>query len=200
MNPTKTRTTRTALALAALAVVFPTAAAARPDDRDQGVVTSKAEVAGSFVVRPENNPYLGAFLLGSRRLAKMYGVDPDVPALDPAITAALQNRIGAGRSYTPEELQALIRYSNASFAEKKAILAGTKDPFYGTHTAVRPDDRSGLRGVGPVSATQSTSSGFDWGDAGIGAIGAAGFSLLLAGGMLLTLHLVHQRRDRVAAL
>jgi len=144
----------------------------------------------------------------------MYGVDQDVPALDPAITAALQNRVGAGPSYTPEELQALIRYSNASFAEKKAILAGTDDPYvralrirgeglnalYGTPAAVRPDDRAGVRGVGPVSATQSTSSSFDWGDAGIGAIGAVGFSLLLAGGMLLTLHLMHQRRDRVATL
>jgi hypothetical protein len=34
----------------------------------------------------------------------------------------------------------------------------------------------------------------------IGAIGAFGLSLLVAGGMLLTLHVVHQRRDRVAAL
>ena len=31
----------------------------------------------------------------------------------------------AGPWYTPKELKALIRYSNASFAEKQAILAGT---------------------------------------------------------------------------
>jgi len=30
----------------------------------------------------------------------------------------------AGPWYTPQELQALIRYSNASFAERQRILAG----------------------------------------------------------------------------
>jgi hypothetical protein len=58
----------------------------------------------------------------------------------------------AGPWYTPEELKALIRYSNASFAEKQRILAG--------------------------DTTVSTPSGsFHWEDAGIGAGGAVGVVL-----------------------
>jgi hypothetical protein len=237
MSRSTTRTTRTALALAVLAVVLPTAAAARPDDRDQGVVTqesakpiasrdfSMASQAGSasVAVRPDDRS-------GAR------GVGEALP-LDPAIATAIAESVNAaGPSYTPQELQALIRYSNANFQAKQALLAGTddsyghalmirsqalnakygEDPYTralrirgeglntlyggGSETAVRPDDRGGIRTVGPVSATQASSSGFDWGDAVIGAIGAAGLSLLVAGGMLLTFHLVHQRRDRVAAL
>jgi hypothetical protein len=59
----------------------------------------------------------------------------------------------AGPWYTPEELKALIRYSNSSFAEKQRILAGDS----------------------PVS----TSSGsFDWDDAAVGAGTAIGVVLL----------------------
>jgi hypothetical protein len=61
----------------------------------------------------------------------------------------------AGPWYTPAELKALIRYSNASFPEKQRILAG--------------------------ETTGSTSSGsFHWGDAGVGA-GVAVAVLLVAG-------------------
>ena len=60
----------------------------------------------------------------------------------------------AGPQYKPQELQALIAYSNASFAEKQAILA------------------AGSR------SEASDGTGFRWGDAGVGA-GAA----LLAGGI-----------------
>ena len=58
----------------------------------------------------------------------------------------------AGPWYTPAELKALIRYSNASFAEKQRILAG--------------------------DASVSTSSGsFHWDDAGVGAGAAVGVVL-----------------------
>jgi hypothetical protein len=51
-------------------------------------------------------------------------------------------------------------------------------------TAVRPDDRGGIHGIGvpesaPVSVATPT-SGFQWLDAGIGALGA--FALILAAG------------------
>jgi hypothetical protein len=70
---------------------------------------------------------------------------------------------------------------------------------YGTPTVVRPDDRAGVRAVDTVPVATS-SGGFDWNDAGIGAIGAFGLSLLAAGAMLLGLHVLHQRRDKIAAL
>jgi hypothetical protein len=61
----------------------------------------------------------------------------------------------AGPWYTPKELKALIRYSNASFAEKQRILAG--------------------------DATVATSTGsFHWDDAAVGA-GAAIGALVFAG-------------------
>jgi hypothetical protein len=53
--------------------------------------------------------------------------------------------------------------------------------------ATRPDDRAGIRGPGSVPTVLVASSGdaFDWGDAGIGAVGAFGLALLLFGAMQL---------------
>ena len=65
--------------------------------------------------------------------------------------------------------------------------------------AVRPDDRA-WRGVGPAPTIEPTESplvqvdGFDWADAGIGALGAFGLGLLLAGASLLAV-----RRQRATA-
>jgi hypothetical protein len=127
---------------------------------------------------------------------------------DPAYMRALKIRGEAlNRTYAVDAIRARHDAMNRLFAEtpyERAVrLRGEGlNAIYGTgqHSAVRPDDRGGIRSVDTVSATKSTSSGFDWGDAGIGAIGAAGVSLLVAGGMLLMLHLQHQRRDRIAAL
>ncbi len=69
----------------------------------------------------------------------------------------------------------------------------------GSRDAIRPDDRA-WRGVGPVPTIVPTESpsvrvdGFDWADAGIGAAGAFGLALLLAGGAAIVI-----RRQRVAA-
>lgn len=68
-----------------------------------------------------------------------------------------------------------------------------------SNDVVRPDDRA-WRGVGPaptivpVESTSVRADGFDWGDAGIGALGAFGLGLLLVGGSVLVL-----RRQRVAS-
>ena len=67
-----------------------------------------------------------------------------------------RTRVLAGPSYTPEELNALKAYAAASFEGRKALLDG------------RP-------------ATSVTADAFDWGDAGIGAVGAAA-AIILAGG------------------
>jgi hypothetical protein len=64
-------------------------------------------------------------------------------------------------------------------------------------TPVRPDDRSGIRGIDdtPVAAA-AASGGFDWSDAGIGAVSGLGLSLLLVGGLVLGL--TARREHKVA--
>ena len=50
-------------------------------------------------------------------------------------------------------------------------------------TAVRPDDKAGVRTSEPsssISSAPSTDNGFNWGDAGAGAGGAVGLFLLLS--------------------
>jgi hypothetical protein len=60
--------------------------------------------------------------------------------------------------------------------------------------AGRPDDRAGLHGPGSFSPTvvQSTSTGFDWGDAFVGSVGGLGAALALMG----ILFLVASRRSK----
>jgi hypothetical protein len=77
----------------------------------------------------------------------------------------------AGPRYTPKELQALIAYSNASFAEKQALLAG-----------------------GSVSEV-SAGGGFHWSDAGVGAGVALGGALLAGGIPALLARLRNERRS-----
>ena len=53
--------------------------------------------------------------------------------------------------------------------------------------AVRPDDRPGIRGVGDVQLIPlSSGTGFDWGDASIGAATGFGLALALFGVALMT--------------
>jgi hypothetical protein len=125
-------------------------------------------------------------------------VDPTfVPAqstasVDPAYLRALNIRGEAmNAKYGLDPYTKALRVRGKALNEQYGVGA--------SQTAVRPDDRGGIRSVDSVPATVS-SGGFDWRDAGIGAIGAFGLSLLAAGGMLLTLHVLHQRRDKLAAL
>lgn len=67
-------------------------------------------------------------------------------------------------------------------------------------SAVRPDDLAGTRGPGSIPAvlvaSSSSGDGFDWSDAGVGAVGAVGLALLLLGGLQLA---ARGRRDHAAA-
>ena len=64
--------------------------------------------------------------------------------------------------------------------------------------SVRPDDRAGVRGPGaaPTVFLTQTDSGFDWADAGIGALGAFGLALVLFGGLQVA---SRNRRSQVPA-
>ena len=66
--------------------------------------------------------------------------------------------------------------------------AGTRGPGAESlvlAASVRPDDRAGVRGpgAGPTVILTQTDPGFDWADAGIGALGAFGLALVLFGGL-----------------
>ena len=67
-------------------------------------------------------------------------------------------------------------------------------------SAVRPDDLAGTRGPGSIPtvfvASSSSRDGFDWDDAGVGAVGAFGVALLLLGGLQLA---TRGRRHHAAA-
>jgi hypothetical protein len=103
--------------------------------------------------------------------------------------------------YTPQALKALGQRgeaqaraylaANAPDALDRYMVAnhiGTSAP---STAAVRPDDRAGIRGPGvvqpPVAAPIVSKPGFDWGDAGIGALGGLGAMFLLGGAMALVL-------------
>jgi hypothetical protein len=67
-------------------------------------------------------------------------------------------------------------------------------------TPTRPDDRAGERGPGafdePTVVVTHTSTGFDWGDAFVGALGGIGTALLLTGALFLLLG--QRTRTRIA--
>ncbi len=52
-------------------------------------------------------------------------------------------------------------------------------------SAIRPDDQAGTRGPGSIPpvvvAAGASADGFDWTDAGVGAVGAFGLALLVLG-------------------
>jgi hypothetical protein len=64
--------------------------------------------------------------------------------------------------------------------------AGSAEPTVATH----PDNRADPRGPGSVTAVlvEPGSSGFDWGDGLIGALGGAGLALLLTGSAFLLMN------------
>ena len=69
-----------------------------------------------------------------------------------------------------------------------------------TSSSTRPDDRAGTRGPGSLptvgAMASSSGDGFDWADAGVGAVGAFGLALVLLGGLQVA---ARGRRDHAAA-
>lgn len=79
-------------------------------------------------------------------------------------------------------------FAPAALAERPDDRAGLHGPGAYAEVAavsVRPDDRAGIRGPGaaPTVILTQAESGFDWADAGIGALGAFGLALLCFGGL-----------------
>lgn len=87
----------------------------------------------------------------------------------------------AASYYTPEALKA------------QALRWQAMARFYGATS--RPDDRGGLRTSAPSAPVQVqvTRTGFDWGDAGIGAATGFVFAACAAAGLM-----VSRRRERLA--
>ena len=77
---------------------------------------------------------------------------------------------------------------------------GAIDQPSAVSTSTRPDDRAGSRGPGafeqPTVVVTHSSTGFDWGDAFVGALGGIGMALLLTGALFLLLG--QRTRTRVA--
>ena len=67
-------------------------------------------------------------------------------------------------------------------------------------TPTRPDDRAGVRGPGafeqPTVVVTQSSTGFDWSDAFVGALGGIGTAFLLTGALFLLLG--QRTRTRIA--
>jgi hypothetical protein len=106
----------------------------------------------------------------------------------------------ATAAYSPQALKALVQRSEA--LNQKYNLGQTQlqnaDPQ--TSTTVRhADDRAGIRGPGITQAAQlasSSSDGFNWGDASLGAGAALVAAIVLTCGVLLS----RRHRTREAAV
>jgi uncharacterized iron-regulated membrane protein len=87
----------------------------------------------------------------------------------------------------------LIQLKTAVRPDDRAGIRGPgaiEQPTTGS-TATRPDDRAGERGPGafdrPTVVVAHTATDFDWGDAFVGAMGGIGMALLLTGALFLLL-------------
>ena len=95
-----------------------------------------------------------------------------------------------------------VTATGANRATRPDDRAGARGPgAYGSgglSAATHPDNRDATRGPGAFTTVvvQSSSSGFDWGDAMIGGIGGIGTALLLGGGAFLLLS--QRSRTRLA--
>jgi hypothetical protein len=90
-------------------------------------------------------------------------------------------------------------FAPTALAERPDDRAGLHGPgAYVQVAAVRPDDRAGIRGPGaaPTVILAQAEAGFDWADAGIGALGAFGVALALFGALQVA---SRSRRSHAAA-
>jgi hypothetical protein len=98
-----------------------------------------------------------------------------------------------------------VNTTTVSTATRPDDRAGARGPGaieqpHTVSTSTRPDDRAGTRGPGaieqPTIVVTQSSTGFDWGDAFVGALGGIGTALLLTGALFLLLG--QRTRTRIA--
>jgi hypothetical protein len=141
------------LALAISAVLVGDAqAAGRPDNR-----------AGIRGIGSQSTDMSDVFTRAVARAQAVQAVRPD--------DRAGQRGVGTTPMSTPVALTDVF---------ERAVLR------HNASTTLRPDDRAGLRGVGtaladPAPVTATVSTGFQWADAGFGAVAALALILILAG-------------------
>jgi hypothetical protein len=113
-----------------------------------------------------------------------------IAVLIPA-TAAAQHDIRVGTAGATSQ-------SSAVRPDDRAGMRGAFEGTAGSAVVVRPDDRAGVHGPGtpPPTSLVRSSDGFDWQDAFIGGLGGVGIALLLAG--LLFLAASRRTRTRIA--
>jgi hypothetical protein len=128
-------------------------------------------------------------------MAKSYAARPAASYLSAAAVQAMgqryQAQVAAADSTTTGYVVGGQLVRQGQVFEPVGQVAGPTDK------PVRPDDRGGIRGIDDAPLAAAASSGsFDWTDAGIGALGGLGVSLLLVGGLVLGLS---TRRERKVA-
>lgn len=134
------------------------------------------------VIRTVLGAVFAATLLAPSALADDWARDRQV-GLDPAIVTALHDRVGATAErgwLDPAIATALRDRADATPAPvplDPAIRVALLE--HQATTAVRPDDRAGVRGVGslPQPSAVATSGDFEWSNVGVGS--AAVFAALM---------------------
>lgn len=169
---------RAAIALAAAALLAPSAQARRYFEPGESATTLPAPV-----IRADDRT-------GIR------GVGDSQPVQDQAYQRALSIRGHAlNQLYAA---QAAARPDNRAGARGVGFVPSGVG-VEGNPAAEGPDNRAGTRGVGVTSATAGEQTGFDWGDEGIGLLGAFGIAVV-GGGMALLVYGRQRRQSRVATL
>ncbi len=103
----------------------------------------------------------------------------------------------AGPWYTPQERRSLDAFSNLTFPEQQESLRALDPAASARDESLKHQQL--LRGLAATARDQgaATDSGFDWGEASVGGLGAVGIALLSAGGMLLA---ARHRKHKPAVL
>ena len=127
---------------------------------------------------------------------------PRVPASEQAAIDRAQAAEAQALSYSPSPT---ARYSSAelnAYAPAVHPVAAATNPSE-TYPAAgpNPDEQAPVGAPATIVRVGTPSSGFDWGDAGIGAVGGLALSMLgLAGALMLSQRRRERRSSRSAAL
>ncbi len=165
------------------------------DVSSAGPATTGYVVGGQLIQPGENyqpgtdvssaGPATTGYVVGGQLIQPGEAYQPavtDVSAATPSAGQATTGYIVDGRLVQPGD-----GYTGSGIDVQQLHEVGNLHPI-----AMRPDDRAGIRGIGEQPSAVTAGDGFDWNDAGIGALGAFGIGLLLAGGAAFTVSRKHK--------